>query len=217
MKKAPQHIICIGDSLTAGLPDPELDKWVTRLALGLDSAYPQRHSVFNRGFNGATSTAAYERIESEVAYLLPAVVLVELGVNDALVRPTRRRPQVGVEEFKSNLREYQRYFSEHQSPMVLVAAHHPGVDQRQNIAPQQMYIPGNGKSYAENYEPYHQAILEIGSELNVPVLDIPAELERRGWTMSGRLMEDGLHLNSKGHQTYAEVMLEPLKKILESL
>lgn len=217
MKTTPQNIICIGDSLTAGIPDPELDKWVTRLAVGLESAYPGQYSVFNRGFNGATSTSAYERIEAEVSYLLPSIVLLAYGVNDAMVRPTRKKQQVSVEEFKSNLREYYRYFSEHRSPMVLIAAHHPGVDNRKKLAPQQMYIPGNGKTYAENYEPYHCAIVKIGKELKVPVLDIPAELKRRGLTMKGRLMEDGLHLNCKGHQTYAELMLDPLKKVLKSL
>jgi lysophospholipase L1-like esterase len=214
MKPDRQRIICLGDSLTLGLPDPELDKWAAQLALHLEKKWPATYDVYNRGYNGATTHDVLNKIESEVGYLLPAIVLVALGVNDALVRSFRRMPQVGVGDFQNNLADINHFVTAKGGKTVFVIEHVPDDDARPEG---KKFSLGNGKPYRENYAPYQQAVIEKGRELNVPVIDLPALMKAEGIATAEMVMEDGLHLTSAGHAIYARLIFGRLNDILPTL
>jgi lysophospholipase L1-like esterase len=209
------RIICLGDSLTLGIANSELNRWPVQVALGLEQEWPGEYEVFTRAFNGATTADALNKIEGEVGWLLPGIVLVALGVNDALVRNTRRFAQVGVEDFLRNLEDIHQLVAAKGGRVVFVAQHVPTPDNR---APERrFYVAGNGRAYSENFEPYRRALLVASRVLEAPVIDLPLILNEAGATSAELVMADGLHLTDEGNATYAKLILRALRTILPPL
>jgi lysophospholipase L1-like esterase len=101
----PQNLICFGDSITQGAGLAENHRWTARLAFLLEERFPERFDVFNRGVGGNTTAMALDRIQADVVPLLPAIVLIEFGINDAYVYPWCKTPRVGLKDFRRNLEE----------------------------------------------------------------------------------------------------------------
>ena len=212
MNKSPisptaKRIVCLGDSLTLAIGSAELDKWPVRVALELEKEFPAQYAIFIRAWNGATTFDALQRMTAEALYLMPATVLVTLGVNDAHVPSHRQTPQVGIEEFATNLREIHRLIAEGGGNTIFVVEHVP--------VPSPTYIPGNGKTYAENYDPYRQAVSETAGELGCPVIDIPSLMVDRGMETREIVTDDGLHLSRNGNAIYAEIISARLRTLLK--
>lgn len=211
MTTTPNRIICLGDSLTLSTGLSELEKWPTRLALSLEHWQSGAFAVYNRGLNGATTIVALDEIDSQVGYLLPGIVLVEFGINNANIRGYRTKSRTGIPEFESNLAEIHHYLTRKCSPMVLIAAHVPIPDQRSESTTNR-YVQGNGKTYAENYLPYRAAILDMANTLKVPAIDIPSEIENRGLSSHDLVETDGLHLSPVGNAIYAEIVFSSIRR-----
>lgn len=202
-----RRIVCLGDSLTLAIGSAELDKWPVRVALEIDKAHPGLCSLFIRAWNGATTFDVLQRMTAEINYLLPATVLVTLGVNDAHVPSHRRSPQVGIAEFSANLHEIYRLIAENGGHTIFVVEHVP--------EPAPAYQPGNGQTYAENYAPYRLAVLNAAAKLDVPAIDIPSLLTIQGIRTSELITGDGLHLSLNGNAVYANLVSQYLlSKIL---
>ena len=200
-----KRIVCLGDSLTLAIGSAELDKWPVRVALELEKEFSQQYALFIRAWNGATTFDALQRMTAEAGYLMPATVLVTLGVNDAHVPSHRQTPQVGIAEFATNLREIHRLVAEGGGNAIFAVEHVP--------VPSPVYIPGNGKTYAENYAPYRQAILETADGLGLPVIDIPRLMADRGIETREIVGDDGLHLSRNGNAIYAEIIATQLRSL----
>lgn len=193
-----RRIICLGDSLTLAIGEAELNKWPVRLANALAREFPERCELFVRAWNGATTFDVLQRIASEVGYLMPATVVVTLGVNDAHVPAHRRSPQVSAIEFVANLGEIHRWVTHLGGDCIFVAEHVP--------EPSSKYIPGNGRTYAENYEQHLAVLRKSATELGCPLIDLPRLLKERGLSSVDIVEEDGLHLTTKGNSIYAELI-----------
>ena len=100
-----KNIVCFGDSITQGQGLAENHRWTARLAFLLEERFPGRFDVFNKGVGGNTTALALDRIQTDVLPLLPAIVLIEFGINDAYVYPWCRTPRVGLKDFRANLEE----------------------------------------------------------------------------------------------------------------
>lgn len=200
VKKPPEKIVCLGDSLTLAFGDAELNKWPTRVASALEREFPGRYELFIRAWNGATTYDALQRIDKEVGFLLPATVVVAYGVNEAHIPAHRRSPQIGVGEFEDNLREIHRYVAATGGRTIFVVQHVP--------QPSAQYAPGNGRTYAENYEPYRQAIPRVARGLGSPVVDVPGLLAAGNIGAGEILVEDGLHLSTTGNGVYADLIFK---------
>lgn len=75
-------IVAFGDSLTAGLGVPRGESYPMVLAERLQAA-GYRYRVVNAGVSGETTAGGLRRVDW-VLRLKPAIVIVELGANDAL-------------------------------------------------------------------------------------------------------------------------------------
>ena len=115
----------------------------------------------------------------------------------------RQTPQVGIEEFATNLREIHRLIAEGGGNTIFVVEHVP--------VPSPTYIPGNGKTYAQNYDPYRQAVSETAGELGCPLIDIPSLMADRGIETSQIVTDDGLHISRDGNAIYAELIFSQLR------
>ncbi len=205
MSAGATNIICFGDSITEAEEFRASERWPALLQAHLDIWRPDEFKVHNRGIGGDTTAGAFDRIESDILPLLPGVLLVQFGFNDANVRDWALVPRVGLDEFKKNLNEFHRVAYTHGGRCVFIVNHTIVA-----VAGEQ----GNGLPYGDNMEPYNQAIREVAQTCQAPAIDLPALLAKRQVALDQFVVDDGLHLSAFGNRLYAEMVFAALQEIL---
>jgi acyl-CoA thioesterase-1 len=167
-------IVAFGDSLTAGLGVPADQAYPARLGERLRrEGYEYR--VVNAGVSGDTTAGGLRRVDWALR-LKPEIVILELGVNDAL-----RGQSLG--SVRANLEELVRRFQA-AGARVLVAG---------------MRLPPNyGTRYAEDF---HRLFGEVARARNAPVM--PFFLEGVG-AVPGLNQADGIHPTAEGYAIVVE-------------
>jgi lysophospholipase L1-like esterase len=203
---ARRNIVCFGDSITQAVNFAEGDRWPTILQCKLDEWKPGIFHVYNRGVGGHTSSEGLDRFEQDVLPLLPAVVLVQFGFNDAYVPEWSRKPRVSLDEFKANLGEIHRAVQAHKGRCVSIVNHTIG---------RLTGMGGNARSHAENIAPYEAAVRDVARSLKATMIDLPAIMKRRRIGAERIVCDDNLHLSAEGNHLYADFVFESLTPILE--
>jgi lysophospholipase L1-like esterase len=199
------NIICFGDSIMHGSSFAEGDRWPTILANKLEQWRPGKYKVYNRGINGHTTTQGVDRVNTDVIPYLPGLLLVEFGFNDAFVRDWLKIAQVGLEQYKINMREFHRLARVHKSRCVYIINH---------TIPARKNKQGDGSSYVASVKRYSQAARDVARQLKAPMIDLPAIMKKQRVALKQFLGDDGLHLTVEGNHTYADMVFEQLKEIL---
>jgi acyl-CoA thioesterase-1 len=195
------NIICFGDSITEAAGVAPTDKWPTVLQSRLDEWKPGRFEVHNLGMGGHTSAQGFDRLDEDVLPVLPGLVLIQFGFNDANVRDWAVVPRVGLDEFKKNLREFHRIITVRQGQSVFIINHTIGV-----LAGEQ----GNGQGYKDNAEAYNIAIGQIAEESQTSCIDLPSMMTQRQVDLGTFLAEDQVHLSAGGNRIYADMVFDGL-------
>lgn len=82
--KTSQSILVLGDSLSAEYGLPRGTGWVPLLGKRLAASGDKTYSVSNGSISGDTSSGGLSRLPALLNRVQPAIVIVELGANDAL-------------------------------------------------------------------------------------------------------------------------------------
>jgi len=202
-----KNIVCFGDSITAGKSVPENRRWTSLLQTGLDAKGADRWSVFGRGVAGETIVDGLDRFDKDVAGLLPAIVLIEFGLNDGSHHANRRVPRTGLNEFVSVLRELIR--------LVRDGGGHPILLTNHLIDPARIEET-SGARCAENLAPYQSAIRQTASLEHAALIDVEAGFALLA-DLGPVLSADGVHLTSEGHVHYAAIVAGNLHPLLPTL
>ncbi len=198
------NIICFGDSITEGAEFPVNARWTSLLQKKLDAVKPNTFQVHNKGIGGNTSAQGFDRFWSDVLPLLPGVLLIQFGFNDANVKDFSIVPRVGQAEFEKNLKEFYRLAKEKNSVPVFILNHSIGeVDGKQ----------GNGKTYNENLAPYNNAIRSIANELKAELVDIPLQMSIRDIDVNDFVSGDKIHLSLEANHFFADIIYTGLNQI----
>ena len=137
-------IVVLGDSLSAEYGLPRDTGWVALLRQRLASERID-YSVANASISGDTTSGGLTRLPLVMQRLKPAIVIVELGANDAL-------RGVPLATTASNLRAIIAQIREGHAKPVLVG----------------MYVPPNyGPDYTRDF---HAVYEKLAKELNVPLV-----------------------------------------------
>ena len=200
-----QNIVCFGDSITHGAGYAEANRWTARLAFLLEEKFPEKFDVYNRGWGGNTTALALDRIQQEVVPLLPALVLIEFGINDAYVYPWCRHPRVSLNDFEKNLKEIVRLIKSNKGEPCLII-NHPVTGQKN------LHRQGNKVSVGDNVRPYNQMIGKAARGLKVACIDLPTILKKRNLNPADLCSEDGVHLSPRGNRIYADCLSECILK-----
>lgn len=202
MKK--QNIICFGDSITHCVGFPEASRWTARLAFLLEEHFPGKFDVYNKGIGGNTTALALDRIQTDVVPLMPAIVLIEFGINDAYVYPWCLAPRASLKDFQTNLQEIVRQVSQAGKPILIL--NHPVTDSI-------LHYQGNKKPLKHNLRRHNEAIRKIAQAKRVPLIDLPLLMRKRKVELKSFHAEDGVHLSPEGNRIYAEMIFDELKRI----
>jgi lysophospholipase L1-like esterase len=205
MNPEPTNIICFGDSITEAAEFAPEQRWPALLQAKLDDWVSGHFTVYNRGVGGDTTARAFDRLESDVLPLLPGVLLVQFGFNDANVRDWAVVPRVGLDEFRRNLREFHRVAIARGGECAFIVNHTIA-----RVAGGQ----GNSRSYNDNFGPYNAAIHEVARTCAAPMIDLPALLTQQRVVLDHLLAEDGMHLSISGNGIYADLVFAVLRQML---
>ncbi|GLU35621.1 arylesterase [Trinickia caryophylli] len=163
-ERAKPVIVVLGDSLSAEYGLPRDTGWVALLRRRLADERID-YSVANASISGDTTSGGRARLPAVIARLKPAVVIVELGANDAL----RGVPLATTEE---NLRTIVSAAKQAKAKVVLVG----------------MYVPPNyGPAYTQRF---HALFGSLAKELGVDLVPfLLAGIENR----SDLFQQDQMH------------------------
>jgi len=201
-------VICFGDSITHAQAASELGRWTGLLATRLETHSSGQYEVFNRGIGGNTTQHALDRLHHEVRPLLPGIVLLEFGINDAYVFPWAAIPRISVAEYRRNLGEITRQIQLHKGTPVWIINH--VLTERTDLHPQ-----GNGQSIGYNLLPYNSTLKEFIHETQGASIDLPERLQATGHDPDALLSPDGIHLSPSGNSLYSELVFNGLKPLLD--
>ena len=179
-------ILVLGDSLSAAYHIPPERGWVALLERRLAEKMKPPPTVINASISGETTTGALARLPVILQQAKPALVIVELGANDAL----RGQPVPNIEK---NLRTIMQVCRDAGAKLLLVGTE----------------IPVNyGPQYRDPLRTMYQA---LSKEFNVPL--VPFLLE--GVAMDERLMQaDGVHPKAEAEPKVLENVWPEVERIV---
>ncbi|KAG8954694.1 hypothetical protein FRC04_011127 [Tulasnella sp. 424] len=221
-------ILLFGDSQTQGAW--EEGGFAQRLALKLylylasGDVYVRKLDVINRGLSGYNSEWAlpvFEQVLPKKDAIGPKVKLLTLwlGGNDTCILPSAQH--LPLDRFVVNLRQMvsmvQSPDSEYYSPETRIILITPApineAVRAATLGSRDPPIALDRKS--EVTKKYAEAVIKLGQELNVPVLDVytpiweatdngdPKKLER--------YLYDGLHLSKEGYAVLYDLLIQTIK------
>lgn len=203
----PTAIICFGDSITASFGFPDHVRWPSQLHASLGKSHPGQYEIYNRGIGGNTTTDGIARFTDHIVPLLPGIVLIEFGFNDASIPGPSFLHRCEPVIFKKQLAEIIRMVRDLKGHPVLIVNH-----------PIHRRADGfNGKPYIENYAEYPKIIREVARETETPSIDLERSMTEAGVPLDDLLAEDGLHLRREGNAIYADHVLRGLLPILNQI
>lgn len=183
-------ILVLGDSLSAAFGIPPESGWIALLERRLEQRRPKfPHAVLNASISGETTIGGLARLPQLLAAHRPALVLVELGANDAL----RGLPVAAI---RANL------------GTIILACRAAGAE----VLLIGTEIPVNyGPQYRDTLRSMYQG---LALEFNVPL--VPFLLE--GIAMDPSLMQaDGLHPTTAAEPKVLEIVWPVLAPLLPTL
>lgn len=202
------NIVCIGSSITSGYACL-MDQWPVILQMRLEARSPGSFRVFNMGVSGDTSADGKNRFQPNVVDKQPDVLVIEYGINDCVIRPWATRARVALPQFRDNLYDFCEAARRLRALPFLVINHPIAITK--DLAEERQR---NLRVLAERVEPYNEAIRTTGRDLDVPVIDVAAEVTARHIDPAV-MVRDGAHLATRGCLHYGEIVFDALTPVLE--
>ncbi|KAE8163284.1 GDSL Lipase/Acylhydrolase family protein [Aspergillus tamarii] len=220
------QFILFGDSLTQ-MSSNQDDGFGYHPAL--QEAYSRRLDVINRGFSGYTSAMAlkvlpkfFPRPETATVRFLA----ICLGCNDAVMAGMYQH--VPLETYKSNLRQIvQHPMVKIQNPRIFLLTPPPVNQYQLEVFDASEGVPHPSRTAAQTRK-YADAVIELGKDLDVPVVDLWSAFMRYvGWKEGDvlvgsreapnnedfeALFTDGLHLTGKAYKIEFDAVMEVIER-----
>ena len=200
------NILVFGDSITYGAWDKD-GGWVQRLRKFLDENY-EDFFVCNLGVSGNNSDDLLKRFEFETEQRIKeekeTIFIFAIGANDSQFIHSQNNLKISLEKFKENIQKLigltQKF-----SPKIIFVGLTP-VDETKTTP-----IPWNtDKSYKNEFiQKYNEIIKTVCKENRIYFVEIFKKLKEVNYQ---KLLDDGLHPNSDGHQKIFEMVKDFLIK-----
>ena len=192
---SPPAVVCFGDSITKRGYPAELGK-----LLGVD--------VVNAGAPGNTTTAGLKRMQREVLDLKPRVVIIFFGTNDS--RVDAPKVHVTIDHYVANLRQMITRCVAIQARVVLCTV--PPINPEPDFQRHAKAVFDESGGLSKILEGYRAAVLRLGTELDLPVVELAQRLASEpAW-----LSADGVHPTPAGNAILAKLIAEKVAPLLGS-
>jgi len=195
----PANPLCVfGSSIAYGVYDYEKGGWVNRLRLFFDNKETDIE-IYNLGITGETTEGLLRRFDIEAQVREPGVVIIDIGINDAVYIKGESRYQVSPELFERNL---ETLVEKAKKVSTIVFLKLPtNVDETRTDPipwrPEFSYLNLNIDTYAE-------IIKKVGERSGVKCIKPPV--------LMANDLSDGIHPTTEGHEKIFQAVKEFLEK-----
>jgi lysophospholipase L1-like esterase len=191
------RILVFGDSIVWGADDTKYGGWVNRFKIWFKTT-GKFNEVFNLGNSGEISAQLLKRIENESKarikpeYKEKDIIIIQAGQNDSLFIHSKNNLRVSTKDFEDNLQELINIAQKFSSKIVFLGL--TPVEEAK-VSP----IPWNAdKSYKNEYiQEYNQIVKRVCEENKIHFIEVFDDWLKMDYK---KLLEDGLHPNSAGHE-----------------
>jgi lysophospholipase L1-like esterase len=191
-----KKICVLGDSVVQGYSDLEKGGWVNRLNIFLGERYKE-FNVFNLGIAGETSNDLLKRIEKELKDRKSDVIIISVGINDALIENNVN--WVDEKKFEENLEKILEISQKFTSEIIFVGIFRVDEKFAAPVDWDDLFY------YNKELKKYDLDIELFCKKKNITFIPMQDLLK------SSDLSNDGLHPNAQGH----EKIFQRVKKCLE--
>lgn len=187
-------IVCFGDSITKrGYP--------AELAKILDV------QVIAAGVAGNSTTDGLKRLQTEVIDQAPTHVIVLFGTNDNRIDAPHK--YVPVESYSANLRVIIGQCQSIEAKVILCTL--PPINQDTYFERHETTLYDEAGGLPEMMERTRQAVLKLGKEFDLPVVDLNKQLLKTPEWMH----KDGVHPSPEGNRIIAELVAQKIAPLLD--
>ncbi len=207
-----KKVLIFGDSIAFGQGVSLHKGWVARLSLEVEKKYQDEVLIVNSSVNGSTTHAALDRIAYEIQNPGADVVVIQFGLNDCNYWMTDRGlPRVSSNSFKANLEEIIERCFHFKVRKIILVTNHPT-----NLKVDFSHSP---VSYAESSRHYNKIIRSVGDKYqNIVLVDMESIFEEKmNPEKFDHLLQDGLHLSSKGHEIYSKYLIPVITNMIDQI
>ncbi|MBU3965683.1 hypothetical protein KKG29_00440 [Patescibacteria group bacterium] len=204
------QVLIFGDSIAYGAWDKE-GGWVQRLRKYIDEkvivSKPQFYCmVYNLSIDGDSTEEVLERVENETRKRLleeETVFIFAVGINDSCFVKNTEEFLTPFEEFKNNVQKLISGAKKFSAKIIFIGL--TPVDEKKTNP---YFASTTGKSYRNEFiEKYDKIIKDICAKNKIHFIELFEQFKKVDYK---KLLEDGLHPNSKGHK----IIFETVKKFL---
>jgi len=211
------QILVFGDSIAYGAWDKE-GGWVERLRKFLaEKTIADSNSyylVYNLSISGDRIEWLLERFESEAQQRLEiireegedeeVIFILAIRINDTKIAHINGESLVSAEQFQDNIQKLVNMAKKHSPNIVFIGL--TSVDESKL----ETFTAPLGYSYKnKQIQIFNNIIKTVCTVSKVHFIDVFNEFNKKGYE---KLLEDGLHPNSNGHQKIFELVKEFLVK-----
>ncbi|CAK1365053.1 Isoamyl acetate-hydrolyzing esterase 1 [Cercospora beticola] len=231
-----EQFLLFGDSITQQSFSQERG---FAFGAALANEYVRRLDVINRGFSGYNTRQALEVLPHVIpprSCTRMRFMTVWFGANDARLPNTPGEPQqhIPLDEYVENTKAILAHpdVRGHEGVRIILITP-PPVDERKGLAADQAGKPNNGdviRRKAVVTRDYARAIVQLGQESNVQVLDLwSTMITRAGGAVEDPIptgamempqneilqsyLHDGLHLSPEGYRVLYDEFLALIKRV----
>jgi len=195
-------ILVFGDSIACGCWDKE-GGWVDRLKKFTHQKYlsdlDNAPDICNLSINGDLSEGLLQRLRNEIKPRISAemIIIFAIGINDSEYLNDRREFLTPPEKFRIILKQLAKIGQEYSSKIIFLGLT-PVDDSRVDPCP---WVPE--RSYRnENVKKYNQIIKEECFKNKVEFVEIFEKFSQLDYK---KLLIDGVHPNTQGHESIFEI------------
>ncbi|MFH2019264.1 MAG: GDSL-type esterase/lipase family protein [bacterium] len=206
------RILIFGDSITWGACDIE-GGWATRLKKYTDNQLINGKTGYDEmyvlGVSGDNSDDLVKRFNLELISRIDdemeLVVLIAIGTNDSKYSIITKENRVSISKYKANLTELITTSKKYTNKIVFI-----GLTPVDDKALSPDYLGEEDTYDNENVQKFNNALIEVAKENTIPMVELFDDLINKS---SSKLLSDGLHPNSDGHELIYEKVLAELKDL----
>ena len=201
------RILIFGDSATYGTLDIARGGWVDRLksfCMEKKIENPKfGYSIYNLGISGDTSDDVLKRLENEINCRIwknkEVIIIFAIGINDSCFVKSKNIFLTTENGFKKNIQKLIKLSEKYSSKIIFV-----GLTPVEESKTNPISWSTTGKSYKNKYiKRYDSIIKSVCQENNIYFIDMLEEFNKIDYQ---KLLEDGGHPNSEGHQKMFEIV-----------
>lgn len=206
-------IVTFGDSTTATFGPLRIYSRILREEFSKRGVPVQ---VINAGKKGDHTLYARERFQRDVLDRKPDVVVVQFGINDAMVdvwkEPPATKPRVSLAIYEANLRFFIDSIREIGArPILMTPNPLRWTPMVKGLFGKPPYVVDDEDGINLLLRDYAEKVREISKDEKVPLIDIYAAME----SDAKKVLFDGIHPNAKGHRLVAERLIPVVSAALK--